>query len=223
MSAITFSPDSRFCLFADRFGDVLTIQSRARGQPHAPDIAGVATATTTAAAGSSVDKSGEAGTESSSVNASGADAGAVDEVDTRGAMPAVATESEAAAGSNGQQQQEGANAQQQQGNPGQGLTRKQRKALDEQAALAAKQQPKAWHWQEATLVLGHLSSIITSLAVVELPALGSMVVSSDRDGKVRVSVLPSDPRKVSVEVAWCLSCAGTSPHPVMGRGVTTGD
>ena len=49
---------------------------------------------------------------------------------------------------------------------------------------------------EASLLLGHLQSIVTSLACCSSAAGRPLLVSTDKDGKVRASVLPATPVKV---------------------------
>jgi hypothetical protein len=54
---------------------------------------------------------------------------------------------------------------------------------------------------EATQLLGHLSSIVSSLAGCSSSTGQPLLVSTDKDGKVRASVLPADPVKVGALVA----------------------
>lgn len=49
---------------------------------------------------------------------------------------------------------------------------------------------------EASLLLGHLQSIVTSLARCSSSTGQQLLLSTDKDGKVRASVLPADPAKV---------------------------
>lgn len=49
---------------------------------------------------------------------------------------------------------------------------------------------------EANLLLGHLQSIVTSLACCSSATGRPLLVSTDKDGKVRASLLPADPLKV---------------------------
>lgn len=49
---------------------------------------------------------------------------------------------------------------------------------------------------EPSLLLGHLQAIISSLTVTSSSAGTPLLVSTDRDAKVRASVLPADPTKV---------------------------
>lgn len=60
------------------------------------------------------------------------------------------------------------------------------------------------------LLLGHFCSIVTSLC---LSADGKLIVSTDRDGKVRVSNLPADPLQVHP------SCADR-PIPVLAMSTS---
>lgn len=49
---------------------------------------------------------------------------------------------------------------------------------------------------EASLLLGHLQSIVTSLARCSSSSGQQLLLSTDKDGKVRASVLPANPAKV---------------------------
>lgn len=49
---------------------------------------------------------------------------------------------------------------------------------------------------EASLLLGHLQSIVTSLARCSSSSKQQLLLSTDKDGKVRASVLPANPVKV---------------------------
>jgi hypothetical protein len=60
--------------------------------------------------------------------------------------------------------------------------------------FAAAVAPAGGSERPAHLLLGHLQAIITSLTP---SADGSMLISTDRDAKVRASILPADPCKVS--------------------------
>lgn len=64
--------------------------------------------------------------------------------------------------------------------------------------------------EEPNLLLGHLQAIISSLTTCEGSNGQRLLISTDRDGKVRASVLPKDPTKV-----WRLllphSSSDTSP------------
>jgi hypothetical protein len=60
---------------------------------------------------------------------------------------------------------------------------------------------------EASLLLGHLQSIVTSLARCSSSSGHQLLLSTDKDGKVRASVLPADPVKV------CTAAAETSSPP----------
>ncbi|KAF6257592.1 WD40-repeat-containing domain protein [Scenedesmus sp. NREL 46B-D3] len=60
--------------------------------------------------------------------------------------------------------------------------------------------------EEPNLLLGHLQAIITSLTSgLVSSSEQQLLVSTDRDGKVRASVLPGDPAKGSYEIhSYCL-------------------
>lgn len=61
---------------------------------------------------------------------------------------------------------------------------------------------------EGSLLLGHLQSIVTSLTRCSSSTGQQLLVSTDKDGKVRASVLPVNPVKVGASV--CASvCEGT--------------
>lgn len=64
------------------------------------------------------------------------------------------------------------------------------------AASAADGGPQVPAAVEASLLLGHLQSIVTSLACCSSAAGRALLVSTDKDGKVRASVLPANPVKV---------------------------
>jgi hypothetical protein len=49
---------------------------------------------------------------------------------------------------------------------------------------------------EGSLLLGHLQSIVTSLTCCSSSTGQPLIISTDKDGKVRASVLPADPVKV---------------------------
>ncbi|WIA28245.1 hypothetical protein OEZ86_010800 [Tetradesmus obliquus] len=74
------------------------------------------------------------------------------------------------------------------------------------AAAAANTDAAAAEAEEPALLLGHLQAIITSLASGLVSSTGQqLLVSTDRDGKVRASVLPADPTKGSYEIHnYCL-------------------
>jgi hypothetical protein len=63
--------------------------------------------------------------------------------------------------------------------------------------------------EPAEVLLGHLQAIITSLTVTGTSTGQPVLVSTDRDGKVRCSVLPKDPTKVSScrRDHWLTCCA----------------
>jgi len=78
---------------------------------------------------------------------------------------------------------------------------------DSKAAIAP--QPASAAGSKAALLLGHYNATITSLTV---SADGGSLVSTDRDGKARVNVLPSNPlqvRKPLRVVAANLDCYKT--------------
>lgn len=58
---------------------------------------------------------------------------------------------------------------------------------------------------EGNLLLGHLQSIVTSLACCSSSTGRLLLVSTDKDGKVRASVLPKDPTKVSKDLSRLFS------------------
>lgn len=53
---------------------------------------------------------------------------------------------------------------------------------------------------DAVVLLGHLQSIVTSVCVTPDDAY---VISTDRETKVRVTVMPQQPLKVSSFEGWC--------------------